>query len=543
MGLRCDQCKTENADGSRFCAKCGAALIVPRDKDPLLGTTIAERFRVLSVLGEGGMGRVYRGEQQMGTTSRPVAIKVLTTSPNDEKGVARFQRECATVVSLHHPNTIRFYDFGILPDGRRYIAMELVEGRSLAKAIAEGPMPYAVVDRLVTQIGGALAEAHRRGIVHRDLKPDNVLLAEHGDEGYHAKVLDFGIAKNARAGDAEITAAGTIVGTPAYMSPEQLSGRDVDERSDVYALGLMTYEMLTGSRPFTNCTTPLEWATAHLTKTPRAFDEFPSTRVLPAEKQAAILHALAKEPEDRTPSALRFVEELTGTVRTSQPVTRSGEHVPATGDAPTVAARTPRASLGTGRGAELALAPSRGRLVLYALGATVMTALGAAAMASIMGGSGTPDATALRPAPLDAGAPEDVGTDAGPRIEWMRVLTASSGADTETFALGPPDGRCAVIRYGGKLLFELPPEVAHATAGTSAPDLEVVVRDATSPYRVEVGLERHTDTYTTIASDIVGVTPLDVDQFDVHEFRYIRVKNASRSSVVCVDAVGVYVDR
>ncbi|MFO0686253.1 MAG: protein kinase [Sandaracinus sp.] len=540
MGLRCDQCKTENADGARFCAKCGAALIVPREKDPLLGTVIAGRFRVLSVLGEGGMGRVYRGEQQMGTTSRAVAIKVLTTSPTDEKAVARFHRECATVVSLHHPNTIRFYDFGTLPDGRLYIAMELVEGRSLAKAIAEGPLPYAVVDRLVIEIGGALAEAHRRGIVHRDLKPDNVLLAQHGEEGEHAKVLDFGIAKNAREGDAEITAAGTIVGTPAYMSPEQLSGKDVDERSDVYALGLMTYEMLTGARPFSGCTTPLEWATAHLTKTPRPFDEFPSTRVLPIEKQAAILHALAKEPEDRTTSALRFVEELTGTVRTSQPATRSSERAPPTGDAPTVAARTPRASVGTG--ANITLPPSRGRLALYAVGAVAMTAVGAVAMASVLGPR-PPDATTLRPTTVDAGVPPDVGSDAGPRIEWARVLTASSGADTETFALGPPDGRCAVIRFGGKLLFELPPEVAHTTGGTEAPDLEIVVRDATSPYRVEVGLERHTDTYTTIASDIVGVTPLDVDQFDVHEFRYIRVKNASRSSVVCVDAVGVFVDR
>ena len=476
----------------------------------------------------------------MGTTSRAVAIKVLTTSPTDEKAVARFHRECATVVSLHHPNTIRFYDFGTLPDGRLYIAMELVEGRSLAKAIAEGPLPYAVVDRLVIEIGGALAEAHRRGIVHRDLKPDNVLLAQHGEEGEHAKVLDFGIAKNAREGDAEITAAGTIVGTPAYMSPEQLSGKDVDERSDVYALGLMTYEMLTGARPFSGCTTPLEWATAHLTKTPRPFDEFPSTRVLPIEKQAAILHALAKEPEDRTTSALRFVEELTGTVRTSQPATRSSERVPPTGDAPTVAARTPRASVGTG--ANITLPPSRGRLALYAVGAVAMTAVGAVAMASVLGPR-PPDATTLRPTTVDAGVPPDVGSDAGPRIEWARVLTASSGADTETFALGPPDGRCAVIRFGGKLLFELPPEVAHTTGGTEAPDLEIVVRDATSPYRVEVGLERHTDTYTTIASDIVGVTPLDVDQFDVHEFRYIRVKNASRSSVVCVDAVGVFVDR
>ena len=147
MGLRCDQCQTENVHEARFCAKCGATLLAPRDKDPLLGTVIAGRFRVLSVIGEGGMGRVYRGEQQMGEASRAVAIKVLTTNPTDAKAIARFHRECATVVSLTHPNTIRFYDFGTLADGRLYIAMEFVEGRTLAKAISEGPMPYAVVDR------------------------------------------------------------------------------------------------------------------------------------------------------------------------------------------------------------------------------------------------------------------------------------------------------------------------------------------------------------------------------------------------------------
>jgi serine/threonine protein kinase len=540
MGLRCEQCQTENAAHARFCAKCGAALMVPRDQDPLVGAVIAGRFRVLSVIGEGGMGRVYRGEQQMGATSRPVAIKVLTTSPTDEKAVARFHRECATVVSLTHPNTIRFYDFGALDDGRLYIAMEFIDGRSLAKAIAEGPMPLALVDRLVIEIGGALSEAHRRGIVHRDLKPDNVLLASHGDEGEHAKVLDFGIAKNEQAGGTDITAAGTIVGTPAYMSPEQLSGKDVDERSDVYALGLMVYEMLTGSRPFTGCTTPLEWATAHLTKTPQPFDAFPATRSLPLEKRVAVMRALEKEVGDRTPTVLRFVEELTGTVRTSIPVTGSGGRVGASPreEAATVQARTPRAAVRTDTARSAG--PSRGRYALYAIGAIVMTALGAVAMMSLLGG----EPGLLTGASSDAGpTPIDAGTDAGPRIVWLHALTASSNADSEDNALGEPDGHCTVLRSNGKIMLELTADIPTQTAGSPAPDIEVVVRASSGPYLVDVELDRHSDAYTNIGSGIRDTTQIDVDQYDVHEFRYVRVKNPSRTSTVCIDAVGVYVAR
>lgn len=538
MGLRCDQCQTDNAIEARFCAKCGSALLVPRDQDSLLGTVIAGRFRVLSVIGEGGMGRVYRGEQQMGGASRAVAIKVLTTSPTDAKAVARFHRECATVISLNHPNTIRFYDFGTLADSRLYIVMELVEGRTLAKAIAEGPMPYAVVDRLVMEIGGALAEANRRGIVHRDLKPDNVLLASHGDEGEHAKVLDFGIAKNDGAGESEITAAGTIVGTPAYMSPEQLSGKDLDERSDVYAFGLMAYEMLTGARPFAGCSTPLEWATAHLTKTPRPFEDFAATRSLPIEKRAAIMHALEKDVGARTPTALRFVEELTGTIRTSIPSTTSGERSPSPqGDAPTVQARTPRA---VSRTDSPALPTSRARYVLYAIGALAMTVVGAGFMTTVLEGPGHE----VVDAPSDAAVvPNDAGSDAGPSIEWLHVLTASSGADSEELALGPPDGRCAVLRPNGKLLLELTPGMPTTTARTPAADLEVIVRESSGPYLVDIEMDRHGDVFTNIGSEILGATPLDVDQFDVHEFRYVRVKNPSRTSTVCVDAIGVFTDR
>jgi serine/threonine-protein kinase len=534
MAVRCEKCNQGNPDDARFCASCGAAILAPRDRDPLIGSVIGGRFRVLSVIGEGGMGRVYRAEQELGATSRPVAIKVLTTNPGDEKAVQRFHREIATVVSLHHPNTIRIYDTGALPDGRLYIAMELVEGRSLQKAIQEGPMPLAVVERLVSQIGGALAEAHRRGIVHRDLKPDNVLLASHTEEGEDAKILDFGIAKNDRHMESsEVTAQGTIVGTPAYMSPEQLSGKDVDPRSDVYALGLMTYEMLTGSRPFKNCQTPLEWATAHLTKDPVPFDEFPATKLLPESKRAAILHALQKEPAARTASALRNSSDRL-----------SASRAEVTGDAPTVAARTPRVSQPAPqtRDSEAPALPTtpRRRWLVYLLGAGGMTLAGAALVFAYFGGT-RPPTIHDTPPPADAGVALPVEEpDAGPVVEWAHLVNASTNADSAELVLGPPDGRCAVLRTNGRLTVEFP---RHETPNTDAPDILVaVVESRSGPYRVDVAMDRHGDTFTTLGSEIAGSTPVDVDQFDLHAFRYVRIKNLSRTQLACIDAIGVYVD-
>ena len=233
MAFACPACSYDNPSHARFCAGCGARLDdAAAARDPLFGQLVHDRYRIVRVIGEGGMGRVYYAEQRMGGTTRPVAIKVLRAPSRGDDGVAeqRFTRECELVVQLTHPSTIRFYDFGKLPDGRLYIAMEHIAGRSLAKATEEGPMALPVIERLVGQIGGALTEAHRRGIVHRDLKPDNILLAHNQDEGEFAKVLDFGIAKQGgvESTGSEITSEGLIVGTPAYMSPEQLSGKPVD---------------------------------------------------------------------------------------------------------------------------------------------------------------------------------------------------------------------------------------------------------------------------------------------------------------------------
>ncbi|MFW6051039.1 MAG: protein kinase domain-containing protein [Myxococcota bacterium] len=317
MALVCQRCQHDNSEEARYCLNCGAMLQTPTREapaDPFLGRVLLGRYRVLGVLGEGGMGKVYLAEQKLGTASRNVAIKTLHPELGaDQQLVARFQRECETVISLSHPNTVQFYDFGEM-DGTLFIVMEYIEGESLAHVLERGAIEPGRADRILIQICGSLHEAHQRGIVHRDLKPENVLLTERGGQGDFVKVLDFGIAKSSEAEDkaqAKLTKQGMVLGTPPYMSPEQFSGQTLDARSDIYSLGIMTYEMLTGRLPF-EAATPWEWATKHLTAQPTPLEAHPEGAALPEHKRAAIYRALQKDREQRQAHVLELMHELTG---------------------------------------------------------------------------------------------------------------------------------------------------------------------------------------------------------------------------------------
>ena len=182
--MECPACHMPNADGARFCAKCGALLpAAATEEDPLIGTILGGRFRITGILGEGGMGRVYSGEQQMGTSVRKVAVKMLLAQyAKDPQVVARFMRECGTVSELEHPNTIKVYDFGPTASNDLYIAMELLSGASLEKVLESGALPPERVDRILSQVSGSLQEAHDKGIVHRDLKPANIYLTTRAGE-------------------------------------------------------------------------------------------------------------------------------------------------------------------------------------------------------------------------------------------------------------------------------------------------------------------------------------------------------------------------
>jgi serine/threonine-protein kinase len=225
----------------------------------LIGTVIAERYRLDRLLGEGGMGKVYAAEHLL--LRKRLAVKVLLKELCEmPEVVQRFQREAMATANINHANIAAATDCGKLPDGSLFLVLELVEGKSLRDEIAEGPMPLARALHIARQIASALAAAHALGIVHRDLKPENVMLVTQGTDPDFVKVLDFGIAKvpigapNSRStgpvASAPITKAGVVFGTPAYMPPEQALGQLVDHRADLYALGVISYELLSGVRPF-----------------------------------------------------------------------------------------------------------------------------------------------------------------------------------------------------------------------------------------------------------------------------------------------------
>jgi beta-lactam-binding protein with PASTA domain/predicted Ser/Thr protein kinase len=260
--------------------------------DTLIGTLFDGRYTVVRKLGAGGMANVYLAEDQ--ELGRRVAIKILNDRhANDEQFVERFRREAKNAAALSHPNIVSIYDRGEA-EGTYYIAMEYIDGRSLKELIvSRGPAPITVSVEYARQILSALRFAHRHGIVHRDIKPHNALVDAEG----RVKVTDFGIA---RAGTSQMTEAGSIVGTAQYLSPEQARGSNVDQRSDVYSLGIVLYELLTGTVPF-NGDTPVEIAMKHLSALP----EPPSARrsEIPRDLDLIVLRALAKDPEDRYQSA------------------------------------------------------------------------------------------------------------------------------------------------------------------------------------------------------------------------------------------------
>ncbi|WP_123784131.1 serine/threonine-protein kinase [Corallococcus macrosporus] len=309
--MHCPSCGADAQESSRFCPACGATLVRTPDADEYAGKTIAFKYRVEALIGEGGMGKVYRARQL--SLDKVVVLKVLRhTLLSDERTVARFQREAKAASRLNHPNSISVLDFGQAEDGALYIAMEYVAGQDLHQILSrEWPLNEGRVVRIVSQVLSALSDAHGAGVIHRDLKPENIMVEPRRNEPDFVKVLDFGIAKITDSTDdgPALTRAGFVCGTPEYMSPEQARGSQLDHRSDLYAVGVILYQLMTGLLPFES-DSAVGFATKHLTEEPPPpTRRRPDARISPAMERL-ILRALSKNPADRPASAEAFKAEL-----------------------------------------------------------------------------------------------------------------------------------------------------------------------------------------------------------------------------------------
>lgn len=280
--------------------------------DPFIGITLDDKYRLEERLGIGGMGTVYRARHLL--IDRAVAVKVLNPRfVEDDAAQARFRREAKAAGRLQHTNAVGVTDFGQTAEGYVYIVMELLEGQTLRDVLAkEAPLDAARAVALMLQTAAAVAAAHEAGIIHRDLKPANIFIVQNSEVPAVVKVLDFGIAKLAAESlddddPKTLTLVGAMIGTPRYMSPEQCDGVELTPAADVYSLGVILYEMLTGIVPFSG-STPLAIAMKHATEQPLPPHDYVAS--IPAALEEVVLHALEKRPEDRPANAAEFRLEL-----------------------------------------------------------------------------------------------------------------------------------------------------------------------------------------------------------------------------------------
>ena len=319
-GVICARCGAVTSGGARFCGVCGAAMAStepatrsgPAPRDEVIGREIAGRYRVLAKLGEGGMGAVFRAEQI--SLKRTIAVKLLRPDVSAAPMLLRrFNAEAELVAKLSHPNTVNIYDFGQDSDGTLFIAMELIDGRSLRQVIQrEAPIPPPRALAIAAQIAASLADAHGHAIIHRDLKPDNVMLQDRGRERDVVRVLDFGIAKlrdDTRATHAAMTQQGDMLGTPQYMAPEQIRAEPIDGRTDIYALGCLLYEMVTARLPH-EAPTVLAMLSKHLVEPAVPPSQRRPDLGIPAAVDALILGAMAKDPRARPQAMEAFGEQI-----------------------------------------------------------------------------------------------------------------------------------------------------------------------------------------------------------------------------------------
>ncbi len=493
-------------DDEILCAKCGAELAFPPTptataygdaespdmvsspsaSGSLTGRTLDQKYYLESKLGVGGMGTVYRaGRLLIGDW---VAVKVLHQDQMaDPRALERFRREAQIASRLRHPNVVTVYDFGVSGEGQSYLVMDLAEGESLGSLIErQGALTEADATEIIRQVCAALDEAHRQGVVHRDIKPQNIIV-QTIPEGLQVKVLDFGSAASLDVSANRLTRTGAIIGTPHYMSPEHCLGEDLDGRSDIYSLGIVLFEMLTGVVPF-DSPTPTAIVIKHVN------DQPPPPRVLnpnisPAVESVA-LRALEKRRDARPQTAEEMARELIAAAGNAGP----GSPHPAMVAAPEVITPAPvttpmsrevgatesNGSVATllndapAFGEMFAKTRSGGRLVLLVFGALLLLAGGGlwgylynggnekAAATNDSTGNGQGGSTAS-PQPATPNRSAKVSTSTSPAAAeslpgsdkpWGLIPDQTTGVAEAPNALGVADRQAAVISPGGQLALE-----------------------------------------------------------------------------------------
>ncbi|MBW2551138.1 MAG: serine/threonine protein kinase [Deltaproteobacteria bacterium] len=308
----CLRCGSKFGSRAEYCPHDGSLLVTDDEiADPLLGTVLLEQFRIEEQIGTGGMGTVYRAHQT--TVGRDVAIKVLRLElARDEQAVFRFEREARVAISLDHPNLVRVFLSGRLADGRLYIVMELLEGRSLADELDEEGWPSlerALI--MIMKLCAGLGAVHAAGIVHRDIKPENVYLVRRGRDADFVKLVDFGIARvlQAEGFGPTTTQSGRVFGTATYISPEAATGEETDQRSDIYSLGVLTYQLLTGELPFEGKTAGAVLM-QHVHQEPPLLQSKGRGAQVPDDVARVVMRSLSKDPEARQQSLAEFLDAL-----------------------------------------------------------------------------------------------------------------------------------------------------------------------------------------------------------------------------------------
>jgi serine/threonine-protein kinase len=298
----CEQCHLRYPNESTFCFVDGKPLVVLQD--PRVGTTIAGRYVIEEVIGEGGMATVYRARHKL--VDRPCAVKIMNPGLSRDPVVReRFRREAKAAQKLAHPNIIEIFDQGDTDDGTSYIVMEILEGEALSQTLAKGPLPVERALPIMIQIARALARAHDFEVIHRDLKPDNIFLCTRSDGSDLVKLLDFGIARSMH--DVRLTGQGEVFGTPHYMAPERITSIDAGASSDLYAIGIIFFEMVTGQLPFEANDIPTFFL-KHLKEPPPPVRKFaPAT---PPALEELIHSLMAKDPKERPVDAHRMHTDL-----------------------------------------------------------------------------------------------------------------------------------------------------------------------------------------------------------------------------------------